>query len=128
MHVYRFSTRMMFALLVVLTVCLISPAIAGKGDFDAARQAWPMIQQGALLIDVRGTDEFAQGHIEGAINIPFDKTDALIAAIGTDKQRPVVVYCRSGHRSGKAKTGLEAKGYSNVFNATGLEALIATKP
>jgi len=120
--------QFIYAFLVILTVWSINPALAGSGDPVPAKQAWPMIEQGALLIDVRTTQEFAQGHIEGAINIPWQDTGKLMSAIGTDKTRPVVVYCRSGNRSGKSKVALDAKGYTNIFNATSLDALRATKP
>ena len=128
MHNYRRPTHVMYALLVILTVWFINPVMAGSGDTEAAKQAWPMIEQGALLIDVRTKGEFDKGHIDGALNIPWEETDKLMSAIGTDKQRPVVVYCRSGNRSGKAKVVLETKGYTNIFNATGFEALKKTKP
>jgi len=87
-----------------------------------------MIENGALLVDVRSEQEFAEGHLEGAININWDQTDELIAAIGNDKQRQVVFYCRSGNRVGKSIKVLETMGYTNIFNATGLEALRATRP
>ena len=128
MHNYRKPTQFIYALLVILTVWLINPVLAGSGDPEAARQAWPMIEQGALLIDVRTREEFARGHIDGALHIPYQEIDKLMSAIGTDKTRPVVVYCRSGNRSGKSKVALEAKGYTNIFNATGLEAMKETKP
>ena len=128
MRSYRRPMQFMYACLVILTVWLINPVLAGGGDPEAARQAWPMIEQGALLIDVRTTEEFAQGHVDGALNIPYQETDKLMSAIGTDKTRPVVVYCRSGNRSGKAKVVLKTKGYTNIFNATGYEALKETKP
>jgi len=128
MRNYRRPMQFMYVFLVILTVWLINPVLAGSGDPEAARQAWPMIEQGALLIDVRTTEEFAQGHVEGALNIPYQEIDKLMSAIGTDKTRPVVVYCRSGNRSGKAKVVLETKGYTNIFNATGYEALKETKP
>jgi len=115
-------------LLVVATALLINYVFAGSGSTQAARQAWPMIEQGALLIDVRTSGEFEQGHIEGALNIPWEQTGTLISAIGADKNRPVVVYCRSGNRSGKAKAVLEQSGYTNIFNATGYEALKQTRP
>jgi phage shock protein E len=102
--------------------------MAGAGDPEQAKLAWPIIESGALLIDVRSKEEFDEGHIDGAIRIDWDDTNALMEAIGDDKQRPVVVYCRSGNRSGKSKVALDEKGYSGVFNATGLEALKATKP
>lgn len=128
MRNYRRPMQFMYAFLVILTVWSINPVLARSGDPEAARQAWPMIEQGALLIDVRTMEEFAQGHVEGALNIPYQETDKLMSAIGTDKTRPVVVYCRSGNRSGKAKVVLEAKGYTNIFNATGYEVLKETKP
>ena len=121
-------SKIVFTLMLVAGFLFIAKVIAGGGDKAAAKLAWPMIENGVLLVDVRSAEEFAQGHIEGAINIEWDNTDALIAAIGVDKQRPVVVYCRSGNRSGKATVELATKGYNNIYNATGLEALKATKP
>lgn len=128
MHNYRKPMQFIYAFLVLLTIWFISPVLAGSGNTEAAKQAWPMIEQGALLIDVRTAEEFAQGHIDGALNIPYQEIDKLMSAIGTDKSRPVVVYCRSGNRSGKAKVALETKGYTNIFNATGFETLKETKP
>ena len=128
MRRHRRPMQFMYTFLVILTVWLINPVLAGSGDPEAAKQAWPMIEQGALLIDVRTAEEFAQGHVDGALNITYQETDKLMSAIGTDKTRPVVVYCRSGNRSGKAKVVLETKGYTNIFNATGFEALKETKP
>lgn len=117
-----------YALVAVLTIWLVIPAIAGNGDPEAAKQAWPMIQDGALVIDVRTKEEFAEGHLDGALNIEWDQFDALVAAIGSDKQREVVLYCRSGNRSGKSLAELNSRGYTHLFNATGYEALQATKP
>jgi phage shock protein E len=128
MQNYRKPTQIIYALLVLLAVWLISPVLAGGGDPDAARQAWPMIQSGALLIDVRSEREFNEGHLDGAINIEWNDYDALMAAIGEDKERQVVFYCRSGNRAGKSIVELETKGYTNIFNATGLKVLNSTKP
>jgi len=125
---YLRPTQIVFALMVVLTIWLINPVLAGGGDPEKAKQAWPMIQSGVLLIDVRSEEEFSAGHLDGAINIEWDQTDALTTAIGADKQRQVVFYCRSGNRVDKAISVLETKGYTNIFNATGFEALQATKP
>lgn len=121
------STYIIYLLLILLAVCFISPVMAEGGDPDAAARAWPMIEDGALVLDVRSAEEFAEGHLDGAVNIEWDKTDALATAIGDDKQRAVVLYCRSGNRAGKSKTELEARGYTHIFNASGLEALLATK-
>ena len=128
MSKYRRPMQIIYALMVVLTIWLIAPVMAGGGDPAIAENAWPMIQGGALLVDVRSEKEFTEGHMDGAVNIEWDKTDELIAAIGEDRQREVVFYCRSGNRAGKAKAVLEDKGYSHVFNATGFSALRATEP
>ena len=112
-----------------LALILVSvAALAVKGDTKQAEAGWALIQSGALLVDVRTPEEYAGGHIEGAVNVPYTETDKLASAIGEDKDRSVVVYCGSGRRAGKAKTALEALGYTHIFNATGYEALLATAP
>jgi phage shock protein E len=128
MSEYRRPTQIIYALMVVLAILLITPVMAGGGDPAVAEKAWPMLQNGALLVDVRTEKEFADGHMDDAVNIECDKTNDLIAAIGDDKQRQVVFYCRSGNRAGKAKAVLEGKGYNHIFNATGFSALRATEP
>ena len=128
MRKYRKSKPFMYAFVLFFTAWLINPALAVNGSIDAAKQAWPMIENGALLIDVRSKQEFDQGHLDGAININWDNTEALITAIGSDKQRQVVFYCRTGNRVGKSIVVLKSRGYTNIFNATGLDALNATSP
>ena len=128
MRKYRKPMQIMYVVLVLLTVWLINPVLAGGGDPEAAKKAWPMIESGALLVDVRSKAEFNKGHLEGAIHIEWDKTNALMQAIGMNTQRPVVFYCRTGNRAGKSIVTLKSKGYTNIFNATGLEALRETKP
>ena len=120
--------QIIFFFLVLLAVWQFKAVLAGPGDIEAARKAWPMINNGALLVDVRSEEEFVSGHLEGAINIEWDRIDALARAIGSDKQRQVVFYCRSGNRAGKSITQLRSLGYTNIFNATGLEVLLETKP
>lgn len=98
------------------------------GDRAAAEAAWPAIRAGALVLDVRSPEEFAAGHLEGAVNIPHTELDRITAAIGDDRDRPVILYCRSGGRAGRVLESLETLGYRNALNATGLEALEATRP
>lgn len=128
MRKYRRATQIMYAILVLLTVWLITPVMAGGGDPEAAKKAWPMIENGALLVDVRSKGEFDSGHLEGAIHIEWNNTQGLMQAIGMDTRRPVVFYCRTGNRAGKSIVTLKSKGYTNIFNATGLGALRETKP
>jgi len=87
------------------------------------QRAWRLIDDGALLIDVRSRQEFESGHLDNAINIEHEKVDKIAETIGEDKEREVVVYCRSGRRSGEAKKALEEYGYKNVHNGMGYEGL-----
>lgn len=73
-----------------------------------------LIANGAAIIDVRTTSEFASGHINGSINIPLDQISAQSNKLKKHKQ--IIVCCRSGNRSGQAKRILEAKGFGNITN------------
>ena len=99
-----------------------------RGDLDAAREGWERIENGALVIDVRSADEFEGGHLDGAINIVYTDTEALADAIGADQARSVVLYCGSGRRASLAQSALEERGFTGIFNASGLGALRATQP
>ena len=128
MFEFRKPTGIVHLLLFIFILLISNSVLAGSGDEAAAKLAWPMIERGDLLIDVRSAEEFSDGHLKDAIHIDWDDYETLMGTIGEDKQRPVVFYCRSGNRAGKSIKVLETKGYNNIFNATGLEALKATKP
>ena len=78
------------------------------------------IQGGASIIDVRSSDEFADGAYPGARNIPVNALVHRLADVGP-KEKPVVVYCASGGRSAVAQQILKANGFTDVTNAGGLE-------
>lgn len=67
---------------------------------------------GAVLIDVREVDEYEEGHIPGAVNVPLRTLAQNLDKIPADQ--PVMVYCASGHRAGMATTALRTLGYDNV--------------
>lgn len=73
------------------------------------------------FVDVRTNTEFNAGHINGAINIPLDQFQKRHTEIDGLGQSPVVIYCRSGNRSGQAVAFLVQKGIKNVYNGGGLE-------
>ncbi|MEM8556958.1 MAG: rhodanese-like domain-containing protein [Bacteroidota bacterium] len=79
----------------------------------------------ALVLDVRTPGEFAQGHLTGArnVNVMAGGFDAQIEALGLDKDAPVYLYCRSGHRSGQAQRRLAALGFAQPVNVGSFSAL-----
>jgi phage shock protein E len=90
---------------------------------ETARQALAQVRAGALLVDVRSPEEFQGGHLPGATNIPHTEIVTGLAALGVPENSPVVLYCRSGNRSGMAMAGLQEAGYQRVMNAGGYAAL-----
>jgi len=76
------------------------------------------------IIDVRTPQEFAVGHITGALNIPVERIESAIGEVkGLGKESPILLYCRSGRRSAMARVLLERQGYRNVLDGGGIESL-----
>lgn len=71
------------------------------------------------LVDVRRPDEYAQGHIEGAINYNFLGPDFGKEVEQLDKDKPVLLYCRSGRRSGAASKKLQSMGFKEIYDLQG---------
>lgn len=86
-----------------------SAAILGYPELKALLEA-PGSK--VLVLDVRTAEEFASGHIPGALLAPYDSLASSFRE--ADKDRPIVVYCRSGRRSAIAKATLEGMGYRRV--------------
>lgn len=82
-------------------------------------QAQNMIQQGALLLDVREVSEFAEGHAPAARLIPLGELGERLPEIAAYKNKPITVMCRSGRRSAKAVALLQQAGYTQVSNISG---------
>jgi rhodanese-related sulfurtransferase len=101
-----------FFLAFLTAVALSASACAAPGITPA--EAKTLVKKGAPLVDVRTPDEFAAGHIEGAINIPIDELDARKGELPKDKD--IVLYCRSGARSERGRTLLVGAGFTKVFN------------
>jgi len=76
------------------------------------------------VLDVRSPEEFREGHVPGAVNVPYDQIAARIAEVPKDKD--VVLYCRSGRRAGIAADVLAANGYTRLSHLEGdMQAWIA---
>ncbi len=74
---------------------------------------------GAVLLDVRTTDEYKQGHIPGSINIPLDEIRKVDQRV-PKKDTPLFVHCLGGGRSGRAVAQMKQMGYTNVKNIGGI--------
>lgn len=77
-------------------------------------------QENFVLLDVRTQEEFDAGHIAGAVLLPYDEINVKAATVLPDKEKEIVLYCRSGRRSAIAKKALVELGYKDVEDFGGI--------
>jgi phage shock protein E len=99
-----------WAFIGLMAAFFVYTRFVGKASPSEARA---LVANGGALLDVRTPGEFAAGHLEGARNIPVDQLPARLGEVGP-KETPVVVYCRSGARSGRAASLLRSAGFARV--------------
>jgi phage shock protein E len=113
----------LLAATVTALLALAGPAGGGlppPGLIDGAT-AQQLRARGVTVVDVRSPEEFEGGHVPGALNIPYDQIGRRVAEVGP-RDRPVLVYCRSGRRSGIAAAELARQGYSAVYDFQSMSA------
>src|SRR5262245_38095498 len=91
---------------VLILVALLGVAgglylVFGRGREIQGADARKLVAAGARLLDVRSPGEYAGGHLPGAVNIPVDEIERRLAEVGP-RDGELILYCRSGHRSGRA--------------------------
>lgn len=74
-----------------------------------------LIQNGAIILDVRTVEEYTQGHVKGSINIPLDILDRNFTKL--PKDNVIIAVCESGIRSRSAVSFLKNNGYAESYNA-----------
>ncbi|WP_038045985.1 rhodanese-like domain-containing protein [Thermus caliditerrae] len=106
------------ALLALLPLVLLA-ACGPKGSYQnvGPEELYRALESGAVVVDVRTPQEFAAGHVPGAINLPVEAIASWADQVPKDK--PVYLYCRSGNRSRQAAEYLKKKGYTNLYNVEG---------
>lgn len=95
----------------------IRKAAKYKIDADGVKK---LLKKGAVLVDVRESDEYSGGHIPRAISVPLSSFENKISKKVKDKNRTVIVYCLSGGRSSMALNKLLNMGYTDVYNLGGI--------
>jgi len=80
-----------------------------------------LVQNGAMIVDVRSPQEFNGGNIKGSVNIPLQSLQSSLGKI--PKNKTVITCCASGMRSASAKSILKSAGYQDVHNGGGWSSL-----
>lgn len=105
-----------------LLLAILLPTLATAAPVDISRtelQARMAQATEQLILDVRTPEEFANGHIAGAINVPHDQILTRLPELAAWRTRDIVLYCRSGRRAELAATLLEAQGYTRLHHLDG---------
>ena len=112
--------RRFFALVVVLLLaaaCGGDDAAVAEVGIDDAVEA--VAERGVVVLDVRTPEEFAAGHLEGAVNLDAQDPAFRDQVAELDRDGAYVVYCRTGNRSAAAAAVMEELGFDDVRTVTG---------
>lgn len=110
-------------LAIALVACAFAlpAAAAGPASIEpkalGERIAWA--DQALFVLDVRTPEEYAAGHLPGAVNIPHDQLAARLGELSAARERDIVVYCRTGRRSAEALGVLDDAGFKRLFHLKG---------
>lgn len=89
------------------------------GELTPSEAVMVMNRDEAVVVDVREANEVSQGKIKGAKHIPLGNLKQRVNELDPHKGQKVIIYCRSGNRSGQASEILCKQGFSQVFNMKG---------
>ena len=122
---------MKFSRVVAVSLLALTPlTVACGGSASSSDTSVPVgkltLTPATKIIDVRTPDEFAAGHISGAVNLDFEGGALASGLASLDKDAAYSVYCHSGRRSALAKQAMEEAGFSNVTDLGGIEAAAKT--
>jgi rhodanese-related sulfurtransferase len=100
---------------------LLWPALAPRGRRATPLQATQMMNRGkaTAIVDVRGSDEYAAGHLRDAKHIPLADLGSRISELDKSKTKTVIVVCQSGARADKAVRQIKAAGFDDVYALDG---------
>jgi rhodanese-related sulfurtransferase len=108
------------ALVLISGGALLWPALQPRGKRASALQVTQLLNRGkTTVVDVRSTQEFAEGHLRDAKNIPLADLASRIGELEKSKGRAVVVVCQTGARADKAARKLAAAGFEDVVSLDG---------
>ena len=119
---YTITVPLLLILQIAAAVMLLSGCSSASYTQISQDEAMKMMQEqtDCLIVDVRRPDEFAEGHIAGAVNVPNETIEDEAPEALPDKEQTLLVYCRSGNRSKEASQKLADMGYTNVYEFGGI--------
>ncbi|MCG6201951.1 rhodanese-like domain-containing protein [Psychromonas antarctica] len=108
-------------LITISTLLLFSICTQAQISQITPQELYNKIESGQpiVILDVRTAQEFSQGHIQGAVNIPYDQLHSHKKKLNAYKANAIVVYCRSGRRAEIAQQTLHDLGFTQLIDLKG---------
>ena len=117
MHIKRSIQTTFIVVFIALSLgaCEQPAPVAPTGEISQQELSERLSDNNApLILDVRTADEYAAGHLPGAVNIPHGEVADRVSELPVDTADEIVIHCQSGKRASLAQTDLEAMGFSNI--------------
>lgn len=107
---------------ILLALGLVGCSSGGDYNHISQSEAKEMMDntKDYAIVDVRTKEEYEEGHIKNAINIPNETISDNVSDVLKDKTQVILVYCRSGNRSKQASSKLAKLGYTNIYEFGGI--------
>ena len=110
------------ALLIILSLLAggpVSRRLRGFEDVEPQRAVGLMNHENAVFLDVREESEYREGYAPESVQVPYSNLGKSLERLASFKGRPIIIGCRSGHRSGRAAGILRKNGFDRVYNLKG---------
>ena len=100
---------------------LLLPVVQGAAasGLSPSEAVLCMNREKALVIDVCGADEFAAGHVKGALHVPLNELETRLESVAKNKSQPLIMVCASGMRSKRAVAVAKKLGYEQAHSLSG---------
>ena len=116
-HPLLFAAFILIALMIVMNES--RRKLLGFKEVGVNEAVRLMNSEDALMLDVREDKEFYDGHVINAVHIPLGLLEGRLKEIDDHREKPVIVYCRTGQRSAKASSVLQRQGFKSVYKLNG---------
>ena len=106
-------------LLFLIVAFVINEGKRGGAAISPTNLVTLVNREGAVIVDIRDGKEFGNGHIAGAVSMPFSSFDSRLEELESFKDKPIVLVCKIGQHAGTIGRRLKARGYENVRRLAG---------
>ncbi len=109
----------LFAIIIMIVMNEFKQKLLGFTEIAPGEAVRMINHDDAVVVDVRDDKEFSEGHVINAVHIPLGLLDSKLDTLEQYRDKPLIVYCRSGQRSAKAGSILQRQGFKSIYKLKG---------